>query len=42
MNYIKNFKKTNMDPLTDMYDVPFENMLEVGKFSDVIRVAVSR
>lgn len=23
-----------MDPLTNMYDVPFEKMLEVGKFSD--------
>ena len=23
-----------MDPLTDMYDVPFDNMLEVGNFSD--------
>ena len=32
-NNIKNFKKANMDPLTDMYDVPFENMLEFSNLS---------
>ena len=30
----KSFSKANMDNLTKMYDVPFENMLEVGNFSD--------